>query len=164
MFHDFPLFIERSPDFSQATNVLNRRSWNRLCMTCAVKSTPIPSHYTRWQINIAIENGHLYLIYLSKIIILHTYVKLPEDTSMYISINHKSSGFHPFSSWFTWPHDAPFTTHHDSAPVRVPFPRHKDISDVAEPVPQLPKNSVRVINQCEIHGSLMRHHKFFGKL
>jgi hypothetical protein len=81
---------------------------------------------------------------------------------MYISINRKFSEFYPFLSLFLmvhWPHDAPVTTHHDSAPVRVPFPRHKDISDVAEPVPQLPKNSVRVINQCEIHGSLMRHHE-----
>jgi hypothetical protein len=33
---------------------------------------------TLWQTNIAIENGHLQLIFPLKMVIFHSYVKLPE--------------------------------------------------------------------------------------
>jgi hypothetical protein len=34
--------------------------------------------YTLWETNIAIENGHLWLIYPLKMVIFHSYVRLPE--------------------------------------------------------------------------------------
>ena len=37
--------------------------------------------YTLWKLNIATENGHLCMIYLFHMVIVHSYVKLPEGTA-----------------------------------------------------------------------------------
>ena len=44
----------------------------------SIKKMCINYSSTLWYFNIAMENGHLWLIYPLNIVIFHSYVKLPE--------------------------------------------------------------------------------------
>ena len=54
--------------------------WEEIIDIMGVSRLVTLSH-TLWQFSMAIENGDLYLIYLLKMVIFHSYVSLPEGTS-----------------------------------------------------------------------------------
>ena len=60
------------------------------------------NHITLWKFNIAIENGHLQWVFPLKMVIFHSYVKLPEGSLMMSYEPIKSSAISVRSSRLLW--------------------------------------------------------------